>query len=179
MRFVCLPDPSKDISDLPHQTISQWKEEAKKFGHLYTQRFLKEKVTTYIHIFVYHLLDYTEKLRSIEPFGNYVIESRHRILKTANNCFKEPSLQCKRWLVMGQVAAATRFEKRADLEKRVDENGEVEKEKSKKRGRPPKPPKKHWAEETLEEKKTRRLEKEKRRKQKTTNHHQNQLLNLI
>jgi hypothetical protein len=62
-------------------TEKQWLEEAKPFGKAFTARYTKQEVTTYIHLFIYHVGFYLEKYESIEIFANVATESMHSLNK--------------------------------------------------------------------------------------------------
>lgn len=55
-------------------TYREWLCEALPFGRTFVKCWGKEEVTTYIHIFVYHVGFYLQRWGSIEKFANYAIE---------------------------------------------------------------------------------------------------------
>jgi hypothetical protein len=65
----------------PEDIVNNWTPLAKAFGELYVRRFLTEKVTPYMHVFIYHIGDFLNRLGNIECFANYDIESWHSINK--------------------------------------------------------------------------------------------------
>lgn len=65
----------------PKDIIDKWEHCARRFGALYAARYLPEKTTPYMHVFVYHVGFFLRKLGNIECFANYDIESWHRINK--------------------------------------------------------------------------------------------------
>lgn len=65
----------------PKDIVDKWEHCARRFGTLYTARYLAEKTTPYMHVFVYHVGFFLKKLGNIECFANYDIESWHRINK--------------------------------------------------------------------------------------------------
>lgn len=73
-RFLDLVILLSQAEGLIHITLSQWLQEARPFGELYSRCFRKEEVTPYIHIFVYHVGFYLEHWGSIQKFANYSLE---------------------------------------------------------------------------------------------------------
>lgn len=65
----------------PNDIVDKWQHCARRFGALYAARYLPEKTTPYMHVFVYHVGYFLKKLGNIECFANYDIESWHKINK--------------------------------------------------------------------------------------------------
>ncbi len=62
-------------------TEEEWLSRARTFGKAFVAAYTGEDVTTYIHIFIYHLGFFMEKYQSIEKFANYALEGKHRVTK--------------------------------------------------------------------------------------------------
>lgn len=116
MRMACRMKPKEPAEDLPAFNRENWKKDAREFGKLYLSRYLADKVTTYLHIFVYHVGEFIDMHGSIEAYGNYVIEGLHRRLKTAPNCFKDAADQCRRWLTSAQCVSLNQSEQVKETE---------------------------------------------------------------
>ena len=78
------------------QTKSQrlfWKRKALEFAKAFVQEYERQEVTTYLHIFVYHVGFYVEKYGSLERFANYGIEGLHaknkKVVKMATFGYKK------------------------------------------------------------------------------------------
>lgn len=69
----------------PKDIVDKWEHCARRFGTLYGERYLPEKTTPYMHVFVYHVGFFLRKLGNIECFANYDIESWHKINKRVKN----------------------------------------------------------------------------------------------
>lgn len=72
-------------------TESEWLHKAKQMGKLFREVYTAEDVTPYLHVFVYHCGYYLEQFGSLERFGNYAIEGKHkhnkRIIASATSGF--------------------------------------------------------------------------------------------
>lgn len=100
IRLACCLEPkTSPPSGLAPFSLERWNADARAFGTAFVSRWAKEKVTTCIHILIYHVGFFIDQLGSIESYGNYVIEGLHQRLKRGNNCFVEPKKQCHRWLL--------------------------------------------------------------------------------
>jgi hypothetical protein len=60
----------------------EWIAEAIPFGQVFVDRYCAEEITTYIHIFIYHIGFFLAKFNSVEKFANYAIEGMHSVNKT-------------------------------------------------------------------------------------------------
>lgn len=60
---------------------SVWLAKAREFGLAYIAAYPKEKVTTYMHIFVYHYRFFLSRYNGIEKFTNYALEGKHKVTK--------------------------------------------------------------------------------------------------
>ena len=61
---------------------AEWLEYARSFGTAFMHCFHLEDITSYIHVFMYHLGYFLKKYNGIEKFANFVDESKHRENKT-------------------------------------------------------------------------------------------------
>ncbi len=75
------------MSDKPDpEIVKNWTDTARQFADAITDRFPEENaITPYIHVFVYHVGYFLQKLGNIECFANYDIESWHRKNKMVKN----------------------------------------------------------------------------------------------
>mmetsp|Transcript_9911 Transcript_9911/g.16963 ORF Transcript_9911/g.16963 Transcript_9911/m.16963 type:complete len:768 (-) Transcript_9911:639-2942(-) len=73
--FVVAADPPEDFTE------KEWRQKAKLMACLFVELFLKECVTTYMHIFVYHFGFFIEKHKGLESVSNYSTEGTVFICK--------------------------------------------------------------------------------------------------
>lgn len=95
----CLEPKTSPPSGLAAFSVEKWNADALAFGMANASRWATEKVTTCIHILIYLVGFFIDRLGSIEHWGNYVIEGLHQQLKRGNNCFVDAHSQCRRWLL--------------------------------------------------------------------------------
>ena len=71
------------LASSPAVTVTEkfWLEKARAFGTLFGKVYAKEAVTSYLHLFVYHLGFFLEKYGGIEMLANYGIEGMHAVNK--------------------------------------------------------------------------------------------------
>jgi len=61
----------------PNITEKDWRTQAREFGEKFVGVYSSSDVTTYIHVFVYHLGYFLEKHNGVEKLGKFGIESMH------------------------------------------------------------------------------------------------------
>ncbi|PRP74740.1 hypothetical protein PROFUN_15508 [Planoprotostelium fungivorum] len=71
-------DPAKEWDA---ESARIWSIQAKEFGQIFTSVYTKSKVTTYLHILIYHLPYFLECYGCLDFFGNYAIEAKHQFNK--------------------------------------------------------------------------------------------------
>lgn len=62
-------------------TEKKWLKKARAFGQAFCEAYGRKKVTTYMHIFVYHYGFFLARYKGIEKFANYALEGKHRVTK--------------------------------------------------------------------------------------------------